>query len=90
LPRSIRAVVPQIWLAVNSGTQEPMPHRFVRPGMRFTVRKVAQSWMVWDTAARSVAEVDEMPAIGISEKTAQRFADMLNSQHDIRDRPQRR
>jgi hypothetical protein len=55
--------------------------------MRFTVRKVKNGWMVWDTATRSVAVVDEMPAIRLSEKTAQRFADMLNSQDELRERP---
>jgi len=43
--------------------------------------------MVWDTATRSVAVVDEMPAIRLSEKTAQRFADMLNSQDELREPP---
>jgi hypothetical protein len=60
------------------------------PGMRFTVRKVAQGWMVWDTESRSVAEVDDRPAIGLTEKTAQRFAEMLNSQDELRDHPQER
>jgi hypothetical protein len=46
--------------------------------------------MVWDTATRAVAEVDDRPALGLSEHTAQRFADMLNSQHDLRDRSQRK
>jgi hypothetical protein len=48
--------------------------------MRFTVRKVAKGWMVWDTSSTKVAVVDEMPAIGISAETAGRFADMLNTQ----------
>jgi hypothetical protein len=39
--------------------------------------------MVWDTAKRRVAEVDERPAIGISEETAKRIADMLNSQDEL-------
>jgi len=51
--------------------------------MRFTVRKAAIGWMVWDTAKRRVAEVDERPAIGISEETAKRIADMLNSQDEL-------
>jgi hypothetical protein len=48
--------------------------------MRFTVRKLTKGWMVWDTAARAVAVVDDVPAIGLSAETANRFADMLNSQ----------
>jgi len=39
--------------------------------------------MVRDTATRAVAIVDDVPAIGLSEKTAQRFADMLNSQDGL-------
>jgi hypothetical protein len=50
---------------------------------RFTIRKVANKWMVWDTVTRSVAAVDEAPAIGLAEETAKRFADMLNSQNDL-------
>lgn len=52
-------------------------------GMRFTVRKVATKWMVWDTVARAVAVVDSLPAIGLTEQTAQQFADMLNSQNHL-------
>ena len=48
---------------------------------RFTVRKTTKGWMVWDTATRTVAVVDDRPAIGISAETAKCFADMLNSQH---------
>jgi hypothetical protein len=51
--------------------------------MRFTVRKVAKKWLVWDTNARAVAVVDSVPAIGLSEDTANRFADMLNSQNEL-------
>jgi len=58
--------------------------------MRFTVRKVTGGWMVWDTATRTVATVDDMPTIGLSEKAAQRFADMLNSQDELREHPQRK
>jgi hypothetical protein len=36
--------------------------------------------MVWDTATRTVAVVDDAPAIRLSAETAKRFADMLNSQ----------
>ena len=36
--------------------------------------------MVWDTASMRVAEVDELPAIRLSEETAKRFCEMLNSQ----------
>jgi len=39
--------------------------------------------MVWDTATSTVAVVDDVPAIRISAETAQRFADMLNSQDAI-------
>ena len=39
--------------------------------------------MVWDTAATAVATVDDMPAIRLSAETAKRFAEMLNSQHDV-------
>ncbi len=46
--------------------------------------------MVWDTESRSVAEVDDRPAIGLNEETAQRFAEMLNSQDELRDHPQGR
>ena len=55
--------------------------------MRFTVRKATKGWMVWDTVKKRVAEVDERPAIGISEEAAVRVADMLNSQHDLADGP---
>ncbi len=51
--------------------------------MRFTVRKVTKGWMVWDTALLRVAVVDEMPAIRLSAETAKRFAEMLNSQHEL-------
>jgi len=43
--------------------------------------------MVWDTATRSVAVVDDRPAMGLSEKAAQRFAEMLSSQDEIRELP---
>jgi len=66
---------------------EPPMEGSVRSMMRFTVRKVKNGWMVWDTATRSVAVADEMPAIRLSEKTAQRFADMLNSQDKLGERP---
>lgn len=46
--------------------------------------------MVWDTTTRTVAAVDDMPAIGLSEKTAQHFADMLNSQDELRENPPRK
>jgi hypothetical protein len=36
--------------------------------------------MVWDTSSTKVAVVDDRPAIGLSEETAKRFADMLNTQ----------
>ena len=39
--------------------------------------------MVWDTATRKVAVVDDAPAIRLSAETAKRFADMLNSQHVV-------
>lgn len=39
--------------------------------------------MVWDTSERTVAIVDDMPAIGLSAETAKRFAEMLNSQDEI-------
>jgi hypothetical protein len=58
--------------------------------MRFTVRKVTGGWMVWDTATRTVATVDDRPAIGLSEKTARCFADMLNSQDELSERPPRK
>jgi hypothetical protein len=51
--------------------------------MRFTVRKVATKWMVWDTVVRAVAIVDSLPSIGLSEETAKQFADMLNSQNQL-------
>ena len=50
--------------------------------MRYTVRKVIKGWMVWDTSARTVATVDDMPAIGLAAETVKRFADMLNSQNE--------
>lgn len=50
---------------------------------RFTVRKTLKGWMVWDTAMMKVAVVDDLPAIRISAETANRFADMLNSQDKI-------
>ena len=51
--------------------------------MRFTVRKVTKGWMVWDTMSMSVAMVDDMPAIGLSDESAKRFAEMLNSQDQV-------
>jgi hypothetical protein len=39
--------------------------------------------MVWDTAMMKVAVVDDLPAIRISAETANRFADMLNSQDQL-------
>jgi hypothetical protein len=36
--------------------------------------------MVWDTALRRVAGVDDTPAFGISEEAAKRFAEILNDQ----------
>jgi len=51
--------------------------------MRFTIRKATKGWMVWDTAKKRVAEVDDRPAIGISEESAKRIADMLNSQDQL-------
>jgi len=51
--------------------------------MRFTVRKATKGWMVWDTAKRRVAEADERPVIGVSEESAKRTADMLNSQDQL-------
>lgn len=50
--------------------------------LRFTVRKVKKGWMVWDTVDRKVAEVDDVPALGLSAETANRFAEMLNSQNE--------
>jgi hypothetical protein len=38
--------------------------------------------MVWDTINRKVAEVDDVPALGLSAETANRFAEMLNSQDE--------
>jgi hypothetical protein len=48
--------------------------------MRFTVRKAAKGWLVWDTVTRRVADLDDRPAIGVSEETAKLTAEMLNSQ----------
>ena len=42
--------------------------------------------MVWDTESRTVAVVDDKPAIGISAEAAKLFADMLNSQANAADR----
>jgi hypothetical protein len=39
--------------------------------------------MVWDTATMKVAVVADLPAIRISAETANRVADMLNSQDKI-------
>lgn len=39
--------------------------------------------MVWDTETRTMAVVDNAPAIGLSAETANRFADMLNSQNEL-------
>jgi hypothetical protein len=58
--------------------------------MRFAVRKVHQGWMVWDTVKRSVATVDDIPAVGVTEEAAKRFADMLNSQDEITKKPPQR
>lgn len=69
---------------------EPITQRSVYSLMRFTVRKVAGGWMVWDTTTRTVATVDDRPAIGLSEKTARRIADMLNGQDELRERPPRK
>jgi hypothetical protein len=51
--------------------------------MRFTVRQASKKWTVWDTETRKVAVVDNAPAIGLSAETANRFADMLNSQNEL-------
>ncbi len=51
--------------------------------MRYTVRKVSVSWMVWDTATQTVAMIDDIPAVGLSELGALRVADMLNSQDKL-------
>ena len=51
--------------------------------MRFTVRKASKHWMVWDTRTRTVALIDERPAIGLSENPAKSVADMLNSQDEF-------
>jgi len=48
--------------------------------MRFTLRKAT---MVWDTAKSPIAEADERPVIGVSEESAKRIADMLNSQDEL-------
>jgi hypothetical protein len=40
--------------------------------------------MVWGTASRTVAVVDERPAIGLSAESAKRFADILNSQDQLK------
>jgi hypothetical protein len=53
--------------------------------MRFTIRKAAKGWLVWDTEIRRVAELDDRPAIGVSEETARRTAEMLNSQDELGD-----
>ena len=46
--------------------------------MRFAVKKVTKGWMVWDTAAKTVAGVDRYQAVGLSAETANRFSAMLN------------
>lgn len=51
--------------------------------MRFTVRKATKGWMVWETAIRRVAEVEERPVVGVTEESAERTADMLNSQDQL-------
>jgi hypothetical protein len=56
--------------------------------VRFTVRKVAKGWMVWDTFQSKVAEVDDRPALGLSAETANRFAEMLNSVDENERKPQ--
>lgn len=54
--------------------------------MRFTIRKAAKGWMVWDTANRRVAEADDRPSINLSEESAKRIAEMLNSQDELTSR----
>ena len=39
--------------------------------------------MVWDRGSRTVAVVDDVPAIGLSAETAKLFADMLDSQDSV-------
>jgi len=68
------------WLVRNENSLDDLT------SMRYTVRKAPkQRWMVWDTEGRTVAVVDDMPAIGISSETAKLFADMLNSQDAVAD-----
>jgi hypothetical protein len=50
---------------------------------RFTVRKIPRGWMVWDTVTRTIAVVDDQPAIGIAAETANSFADLLNAQDKL-------
>lgn len=39
--------------------------------------------MVWDTVTRTIAVVDDQPAIGIAAETANSFADLLNAQDKL-------
>lgn len=47
--------------------------------MRFRVEKMAKkAWMVWDTAAQTVAVIDGVLAAGLSYEEAVRVCDELN------------
>jgi hypothetical protein len=75
----------RLWRWLSSRSFERGTSTFLRClySMRFTVRKASKHWMVWDTHARTVALIDERPAIGLSENAAKIVADMLNSQDEL-------
>lgn len=58
--------------------------------MRFRMKKVLKSWMVWDSVERAVAMFDGLPAIGLSAETAKQFSDLLNQQEERKSQKEQR
>jgi len=58
--------------------------------MRFRMKKVLKSWMVWDSVERAVAMFDGLPAIGLSAETAKQFSDLLNQQEERKSQSEQR
>lgn len=58
--------------------------------MRFRMKKVLKSWMVWDSVERAVAMFDGLPAIGLSAETAKQFSDLLNQQEERKSQNEQR
>lgn len=58
--------------------------------MRFRMKKVLKSWMVWDSVERAVAMFDGLPAIGLSAETAKQFSELLNQQEERKSQNEQR